>query len=678
MYALIVAGMLLAGWIALLCLDTGYRIKFFVRHIANHSPPMASAYVSRAYSYRSVEEMRSGELKAMVDLLSDANPQVRYIAASYFGWLRDVNLSGVEGIEENIRKIADGADPLPAAQALYALGLFPAESNFEFLQSKVHDRTIDEAVRVAALNGLVRTANPKGVDDVISCARLSDGELRGLAIRNLGNYDSEEAINLIAELLSSNDLCSTPRGRVPVSGLALEALERFNYKHPERDLSGKMDPPLLKACITTLSSYEQTKCVEMIQDESMRLSAYENMLLSHGKGWAEYSQERAIAGLRGMKSSAEEAILILEKAFSNPNISPKIRQQIERTIDYLRKGDARSPDACEEELKKFARDPEVTVRRDVAENPSASEDVLKILAQDSDKEIRKGVAEHPNASREILKMLVEDSYWWVRAKVAEHHNTGEEELRMLVQDPSWHVRTRAFRNKNCPPDTGKVDCDKAIADSTQAIKLNPKDINALFNRGEAYSKRSDYIEAAKDFTQVIRINPKHAKAFYGRGTVHYERDDYDRAIADFTRAIKLGLKDADASYKRGKAYFEKDNYRKAIADFTQAIELGSKNADTFYNRGKAYFSKGNYEKAIADCTQAIEFDPKYVHAFNTRGAAYFRKGDYDKSIADCTQAIKISPRCADAYNTRGAIYEKKGEQEKAAADFKKAKELGAK
>jgi tetratricopeptide (TPR) repeat protein len=47
--------------------------------------------------------------------------------------------------------------------------------------------------------------------------------------------------------------------------------------------------------------------------------------------------------------------------------------------------------------------------------------------------------------------------------------------------------------------------DSAIQDLDQAIRLNPNDADAFYNRGNAYARKSQFDRAIQDFDQAIRL-----------------------------------------------------------------------------------------------------------------------------------------------------------------------------
>lgn len=92
----------------------------------------------------------------------------------------------------------------------------------------------------------------------------------------------------------------------------------------------------------------------------------------------------------------------------------------------------------------------------------------------------------------------------------------------------------------------KGDYVKAIADYTEAIRLDPKLALAYYSRGLTSVKKADYDKAITDFTEVIRLDPKYSIAYYARGSCYTKKREYDKAIADFTEAILLNPKDSNA------------------------------------------------------------------------------------------------------------------------------------
>lgn len=87
----------------------------------------------------------------------------------------------------------------------------------------------------------------------------------------------------------------------------------------------------------------------------------------------------------------------------------------------------------------------------------------------------------------------------------------------------------------------KSEYDKAIADYTEAIRLDPTATAsvAFRNRGNAWRCKKEYDKAIKDYTEAIRLDPGNARSFSFRGDVQADRREWEKAIADFTEAIRL-------------------------------------------------------------------------------------------------------------------------------------------
>jgi len=94
-----------------------------------------------------------------------------------------------------------------------------------------------------------------------------------------------------------------------------------------------------------------------------------------------------------------------------------------------------------------------------------------------------------------------------------------------------HERALSYRSKG--------DSDRAIADLSEAIRLDPKYAEAYYLRGVSYRNKGDLARAISDYSEAIRLDPKLAAAYNNRGNAYKDKGDFDRAIADFSEAIRL-------------------------------------------------------------------------------------------------------------------------------------------
>lgn len=220
------------------------------------------------------------------------------------------------------------------------------------------------------------------------------------------------------------------------------------------------------------------------------------------------------------------------------------------------------------------------------------------------------------------------------------------------------------------------DYEGAIADYTEAIRLNPQYALAYNNRGVARKNKGDLDGAIADYTEAIRLDPQYATAYSNRANARSEKGEYDSAIADSDEALRLKPQYASAYINRGIIQTNKGDYDGAIADLTEAIRLDPQAAYAYNSRGIARRKKDDLDGAIADYTEAIRLDPQYAFlACSNRGVARRNKGDYDGAIADYTEAIRLNPQYADAYANRGESHFASKQYELSLVDLRQASNL---
>lgn len=121
------------------------------------------------------------------------------------------------------------------------------------------------------------------------------------------------------------------------------------------------------------------------------------------------------------------------------------------------------------------------------------------------------------------------------------------------------------------------DYDKAIQLYTKAIESGElsqeNQVIAYNNRGLIWMLKENNDRAIADYTKAIELNPNYAPAYNNRGFVWMLKGNNDRVIADSTRAIELRPNYADAYFIRASGYAYKGEKNKALSDLEKAITL---------------------------------------------------------------------------------------------------------
>jgi len=83
--------------------------------------------------------------------------------------------------------------------------------------------------------------------------------------------------------------------------------------------------------------------------------------------------------------------------------------------------------------------------------------------------------------------------------------------------------------------------EQVIADLDQAIKLSPKNVYAMFNKGNAYMLQGDYTSAISSYSAAIELKPDLAEAYYNRGLMYLRMGNKTSGVADLSKAGELGV-----------------------------------------------------------------------------------------------------------------------------------------
>lgn len=128
----------------------------------------------------------------------------------------------------------------------------------------------------------------------------------------------------------------------------------------------------------------------------------------------------------------------------------------------------------------------------------------------------------------------------------------------------------------------------------------------------AHMRRGELVQALFDCDYAVSQDPRNVQAISNRGAVFLMTHDAEKALSDFEAALKLEPERAVAYYNRGLALARLGRTREAISDYSRAIKLQSDLAIAYHNRGHEYEALGDRDQAIADYERALQIEPGLV------------------------------------------------------------------
>lgn len=119
-------------------------------------------------------------------------------------------------------------------------------------------------------------------------------------------------------------------------------------------------------------------------------------------------------------------------------------------------------------------------------------------------------------------------------------------------------------------------CSRAI---NSGELVGPDLITALLNRGVSYKLMGRPALAVADYTQALKLDPNDAVLYANRANALKDMKDLDRALLDANKAIKLDSKRAASFFVRGMIYEAAGYPDGARSEYMEAVRRDPANTD---------------------------------------------------------------------------------------------------
>ncbi len=171
-------------------------------------------------------------------------------------------------------------------------------------------------------------------------------------------------------------------------------------------------------------------------------------------------------------------------------------------------------------------------------------------------------------------------------------------------------------------------------------KLRGKTLGAAYLfRGQAQAARNEMKAAIADFSEALKVDPQATDALYNRGVTYALMGQSTYALSDFAHLLDLAPNDPDTLYYRARIYMSQGKNEAALNDLSTVLKQHPEDVASRLQRAGISIMLQRNEDAIADLTQLLKKDPTAPAVLYNRGRAAQLKGDYAEAARDFSTAM---------------------------------------
>jgi len=217
----------------------------------------------------------------------------------------------------------------------------------------------------------------------------------------------------------------------------------------------------------------------------------------------------------------------------------------------------------------------------------------------------------------------------------------------------------------------KSELEEAIADCTEAIRLDPDNLEYLNGRAHLYGEMRNQEKAMADAAKILELDPTNLRARVLRGRMLELSGDPEKALIEFNTAVQQNPTSLQALSERQYYFIRQGQDDKAKADANRMVQLQPDSATGNVARALS----GRADEAMNYASAAIQQDPENWYAYKLRGLSRAVNGDFAGAKSDFEKALELSPDNARIFSARGAMHYMHGDYEESLADAQRAADL---
>ena len=199
--------------------------------------------------------------------------------------------------------------------------------------------------------------------------------------------------------------------------------------------------------------------------------------------------------------------------------------------------------------------------------------------------------------------------FWTVCASAQTPKQWRDSVSVLIEQINLHPNNIDLRLKKAEANINLSQYDYAAEEYSKVLKLDERNLAALYFRAYCYTQLRQYSMARADYDAFLAIQPEHLEAHLGLARVLQLLNRRADAVDELNRCVQMFPDSADAYAARAAYETQLKQYDAALYDWDEALRLRPNDAsltvskvDVLLNLGRIREAREALDKAVKQGT----------------------------------------------------------------------------
>ncbi|CAD8172014.1 unnamed protein product [Paramecium pentaurelia] len=198
--------------------------------------------------------------------------------------------------------------------------------------------------------------------------------------------------------------------------------------------------------------------------------------------------------------------------------------------------------------------------------------------------------------------------------------------------------------------------DATIYILNKILEIDPKNIEALYNKGLSLSQLNQYVLALQCFDEIIRMQPRYIEAIFQKGITLKQINENEKAQQQFSKILSFTPENEVIYLLQGHTHFHLQQYTDAISAYEKAIEINNSFNEAYFGLGFVHYTRKEYQLSIKIYKQYLQQFPKSKQFLLALANSFHKLGKNKSALKKLDEILVQDQYSSEAINCKAIIY----------------------